>query len=1271
MIAASANELSLARRLAEAEAVIEALLSGQIDAVVDTHSNTPVLVAKAQEALRVNRNHLRDIIDGLGPGIFVGLLTREGILIEVNRSPLDAAGLKPEEVLGKPFDETPWWSGSEEVRQQLREAMSRAAAGESSRYDVRTHAINGDIIDIDFSIQPMRDENGEVAFLIPSASVITERKQLEDALRRNEASQREITRELEVERERLVNAQAVAKVGSWETDIASGIVLWSQETHRIFETSSETFHPTHEAFLSVIHPEDRDQVANAFASAAADREVHSVEHRIVMPDGRIKFVEERWQTIANSDGQAVRASGTCRDITESRQTEDALRQSNERFLQLADNLTDVFWIRSADRQELQYISPAFERIWGFSVYALYADPEKWLDSVSPRDVDRVRKEFSGLTGELRSVDTEYSIVRADGDIRTVRSRGFQVRDAGNNLIRVIGIDTDVTDHRRTADALKASMGEFRSLAEAMPQMVWITRPDGGNIYFNEQWTAYTGLTLAESSGDGWAKPFHPDDRRRAQEAWRTATDNVGTYSLECRLRDKDGSYRWWLIRGVPVKDDAGVVIKWFGTCTDIHDLKLAQLEIGRTNRALKMLSASSEAIVRAESESQLLKEVCRIAVENGGYRMAFVGFARDDESRSIEPMAHAGVEEGYLTEISCTWNERDPLGQGPSGEVIRTGKSIVSNDFVNDPSLATWSAAAERRGYRGVIRLPLKDASRTFGLLNLYSAKANEAGADEVKLLQEMADNTAFGITSLRVEAERRRMQSSVEEQAALLDIANEAIQVKGLDGSSIYWNKGAERLYGWTSAEMLAGIPIEARYSDVGSFQSAKAIVLETGEWEGEMIKLTRDGRTINVEERWTLVRDASGEPKSIFTINTDVTERKKLESQLIVSDRMASVGTLAAGVAHEINNPLAAVIGNLDYVFERLGHTAGENRVPRNSVSHRIAAATIEEITGPLGDARGAAQRVRAIVRDLKIFSRSPGEDQRSAVDVKAVMESALGLAWNEIRHRARLVKDYGHVPAAEANEGRLGQVFVNLLVNAAQAVPEGRVEYNVIRVSTRLEGERVITSVSDTGPGIPKEILGRIFDPFFTTKAVGVGTGLGLAICQRLVTDMGGELTVESEPGKGAKFQVALPLARADDPLPKHGAVDAVAPGRRGRILVIDDEPMLISIVSRILSNDHEVMSTLAARDALALCAQGEKFDLILCDLMMPDMTGMEFHRELSLVAPQQASRMIFLTGGAFTDKARTFLEHPPKEHIEKPFDASNLRAIVRRYLRSTPD
>ncbi len=423
------------------------------------------------------------------------------------------------------------------------------------------------------------------------------------------------------------------------------------------------------------------------------------------------------------------------------------------------------------------------------------------------------------------------------------------------------------------------------------------------------------------------------------------------------------------------------------------------------------------------------------------------------------------------------------------------------------------------------------------------------------------------------------------------------------------------------------------------------------------------KNGTEISVNVAGSRLFDDAGKYVGNLGMIRDTTEQRKLQSQLMVSDRMASVGTLAAGVAHEINNPLAVVIANLDYVADNLGRTVSRDGAEADPSGPLL----VDEIKSSLADAREAAERVRLIVRDLRIFSHSPADEPRGPVNVKAIMESSLRMGWNEIRHRARLVKSYGDVPAVEANEGRLGQVFLNLIVNAAQALPEGRAEQNEIRVSTRLEGERIVVEVSDTGAGIPPEIIGRVFDAFFTTKAVGVGTGLGLAICHRIVTDMGGELTVESELGKGTTFRVSLPIVRESERAIATPVEPTAGPGRRGRILVVDDDVLVASAVKRALAKDHDVVAVVAATEALALCTSGEQFDLILCDLMMPDMTGMDFHGGLAQVDPEQAKRMIFMTGGAFTAKAKSFLSETQTEHLEKPFQPSSLRAIVRRYLR----
>jgi CheY-like chemotaxis protein len=364
-----------------------------------------------------------------------------------------------------------------------------------------------------------------------------------------------------------------------------------------------------------------------------------------------------------------------------------------------------------------------------------------------------------------------------------------------------------------------------------------------------------------------------------------------------------------------------------------------------------------------------------------------------------------------------------------------------------------------------------------------------------------------------------------------------------------------------------------------------------------------------------------------------------------------MASVGILAAGVAHEINNPLASVIANLSLAIRDLA-----------DVSNQQGETALRDLQDELSDARDSAERIRNIVRDLKLFSRAD-DDQRGPVDVRRVLESSLRMAWNEIRHRARLIKNYAAVPAINANESRLGQVFLNLIVNAAQSMPEGRAEANEIRVATSVgPGGSVLVEISDTGSGMGPDVIKRLFTPFFTTKPVGVGTGLGLSICHRIITSIGGQIEVESTLGVGSTFKVVLPvIATSFETLePAPGAIRAAV--RRGRVLVIDDEPMIANVVRKTLAHDHDVTTVNRAQDALAKVLSGERFDVILCDLMMPEMTGMDLHAELVQSAPEQADQMIFLTGGAFTARARAFLDQATNLRVEKPFDTVALRAIV---------
>ena len=373
----------------------------------------------------------------------------------------------------------------------------------------------------------------------------------------------------------------------------------------------------------------------------------------------------------------------------------------------------------------------------------------------------------------------------------------------------------------------------------------------------------------------------------------------------------------------------------------------------------------------------------------------------------------------------------------------------------------------------------------------------------------------------------------------------------------------------------------------------------------------------------------------------------RNQTLARMLVADRLLSVGTLASGVAHEINNPLAVTMANLEFALDEL---YGKERAP-----------DLVEMAQALREALEGARRVGGIVKELRTFARTSNGEMRKPVSVATIVERALVLAASEIKHRARVVRDLSAVPKVEADEQQLGQIIVNLLTNAAQAIPEGSATGNEIRVRTAVEGGRVMIEVKDTGVGIPRENLRRIFDPFFTTKPPGQGTGLGLTVCHNLVTAIGGEIGIESTPGQGTTVRVLLPPAKdiddGDATLPPSQAAT-----RRARILVVDDERLLVRTVERVLASDHDVVTETDARNALERIAAGERFDLILCDLSMPEMSGMDLHAELGLLAPDQQARMLFLTGGAFTPAAQTFLESLTQPWLGKPFEAATLKAAI---------
>ncbi len=492
--------------------------------------------------------------------------------------------------------------------------------------------------------------------------------------------------------------------------------------------------------------------------------------------------------------------------------------------------------------------------------------------------------------------------------------------------------------------------------------------------------------------------------------------------------------------------------------------------------------------------------------------------------------------------------------------------------------------------------------------------------------------------------------------------------------------------LLGFGDAELLRHSPVLQRVhpDDRACFaetcRSLLAGPAETALAPQALRLIAADGRDVHVQV--SAVRIHDGGPALYATLR-DLTERRQLHARLARSDRMASLGTLAAGVAHEINNPLGFILMNLDGVLEDLPGLMRNLQVLRVALADRIGVLEAERLLAAVGlpatsepvdeltertrDAYVGAQRVRDIVRDLRTFANvETDEAALGPVQVEAALEIALNLACHDIKYKARIRRDLTQTPRARAEEGRLSQVLLNLLVNAAQS-PEGT-EPKQVKLSSYVRDERVVVEVADNGAGIAAKDLGRVFEPFFTTKPAGEGSGLGLAISREIVRGFGGELEVDSTPGLGAAFRVCLPIAddvssvlEADD----ESEEEPPSP-RRPRILVVDDEPMMLRALERRLAREYDVACAVSGAQALERLSEEGDWDMVLCDVVMPGVDGAAVYRWIQTHRPQLLERTILMTGGAVTSESRRFLDETENLVLPKPLQVPQLLGVLRGML-----
>jgi PAS domain S-box-containing protein len=509
----------------------------------------------------------------------------------------------------------------------------------------------------------------------------------------------------------------------------------------------------------------------------------------------------------------------------------------------------------------------------------------------------------------------------------------------------------------------------------------------------------------------------------------------------------------------------------------------------------------------------------------------------------------------------------------------------------------------------------------------------------------------------------RKLAEQQIREQAALLDVATDAIFVQDLEQHLLFWNKGAEHLYGWEAVEILGKRAVELLYrqsTTLPEFEAIQAMLAQEGKWQGELQQVTKDGKNIIVESRWTLVRDEAGNPRSILTVSTDITEKKQLQAQFLRTQRLESIGTLASGIAHDLNNiltPILIVAQLLPIKFHNLDEKSRQ----------------LLEIL------ESSAKRGADLVKQILSFTRRGVEGTRTIIQARHLLADVAQIAQKTFPKSIETQTDLApNLWTIVADATQLHQVLMNLTVNARDAMPNGGIlsisaenlwiDESYARMYVDAEvGPYIVITIGDTGTGIAPEIIDRIFDPFFTTKEIGKGSGLGLSTVMGIIKNHNGFVNVYSEVGKGTTFKVYLPSNQATEP---QALVDAELPNGNGElILVVDDEITICGITKTMLeTHNYRVLTASDGISALALYAQyQDDISVVLIDLMMPEIDGSTTILTLQRINPQV--QIIAMSGLMSNGTNLHNISVSIQEFLSKPFTNQALLSALQKVLHQS--
>jgi PAS domain S-box-containing protein len=1144
---------------------------------------------KAEETLRESEEKYKALIEAAGragEGIIIIQDSGEGeaVFVFVNDRFCRMSGYSMEELLGR----SPWDLVPHEISVRLENWYKRRHMGESltSHYEAAGIRKDGTIVPLELSIVTMPWQ-GKIATALYLRDV-TERKQMEEALRESEERLRQL-------------AENIDQV-FWLTDWENNKLLYVNPSYeKLFGRSCQSAYEDRLSWYQVIHPGDRAPVRELLIKNAKLGQSTEVEYRIVRGDGAMRWILDRNYPIRDKHGKVYRIVSIAEDITERKRAEEALRESEERFRGIIENAPFGYYRVGKDGL-WQFVNPVWERMHGFSLEEVVG---KSFEITQTEDAVEKAREYvqRSLAGE--TITGEFSRLTKNGSIE-YHSFNIQPVRQGEEIVAIEGFINDITERKRAEELLRENEERFLRIFEEGPLGMAIVGQNFRYIKVNEAFCRMTGHTEQELTSLTFVDITHPEHvGKDTKYIKKLIAGEIQLYRTEKRYVRKDKAIMWISATATTIHDKDGQFLYILGMFEDITERKKAEEALRESEEKYRTLFETMlQGVVYQDRTG-------RITSANLGAE-AILGLTSEQMlgRTSSDPRWKAIHEDG----------SDFPGETHPSMVALKTGKPVrneMMGVFHPQESRYHWIVINAIPQFKPGEDTPYQ-VYTTFSDIT-ERRKAEEAMRESEQRYKGVVDNIGIGVSLISPNMEILFLNNQMKKWFPNIDISKEAVCYRAFNNPP--------------KEEVCSYCPTYKTLRDGHVHESTTETPL------GE--------RIVNYRVVSSPIKGKDGKVISAIEMMEDITERKKLQEQLIQTEKLAAVGTLAYGIAHEFNNIMAGILINSE-----LGLATGDPEQIKECFQ------TIAE----------NSQRASSITNNLLAFARQK-EARKELVDITEPLRNVLSIIHRELeKHNIEMVEKFKPIPKIFCDAGQFSEVFLNMITNARDAMlPKG----GTLTVEVEPYEDNIRIIFKDTGCGIPDEIKGRIFEAFVTTKgALGgsevPGTGLGLFLTYGIVDGYQGRIEVESRVGQGTQFTILIPVTKN---LPRKRLLDTVIKtpediAKRLKILLVDDEKAISSSLRKFLkSKGHQVTASLRAKEGLELFKK-DKFDLVLSDITIPDMDGIELIKKMR--KEDKDAKIIVITGHILKEKEEKAKEAGADEVLIKPFRNEVLCSAISKVL-----